>query len=457
MRDGRGHRRLRLRGHRITATMLLVVAAALLAACGSSGSSSSASTSAPASTAAATPKPGTISLWLAGLFATATPGTPYRKWIDAQTARFVTAYPGSKVNVTLLPANNDQFSAKLQAAFSAHQVPDVMLIYSGGYTTPYIPSLLQLNSYVNQTPGMYSSISNWDLSCSNLDCQGGQGQIYGVPIDFGTYGLFYNKALLTKAGLSAPPTTFDQLLADCSTLKAHGILPIAYGDRDGYSTDNWVTYMYASYFAKGDVAKVNDGSLKYADPKLVDPLTLLVKLRSNGCVNQDASTRENASANDYFTSGKAAMVLMYPFVVSQFEQALKTNLGVAPIPVSGTGPLAGTAAGNSFHNFVIPKDAQNQALAFAYVKTATDATAGRQLVSILATPPANLAAQASITDPTVAFFAKLGQNPGIPLLDSVIPVNLALYYYKQLQAAFAGTTSPQQAMSNVDAQRAQLP
>ena len=38
----------------------------------------------------------------------------------------------------------------------------------------------------------------------------------------------------------------------------------------------------------------------------------------------------------------------------------------------------------------------------------------------------------------------------------MIPVNLALYYYKQLQAAFAGTTSPQDAMQNVDDERQQL-
>src|SRR4026207_2228991 len=145
------------------------------------------------------PRAGTIDVWLAGLFATATPGSAYRNWIDAQNTRFEQQYPGSKVNITLLPANNDQFSAKLQAAFTSKQVPDVMLIYSGGYTTPYIPSLLQLNKYIDASSGMYDSISNWDLSCADLDCQDGKGQIYGAPIDFGSYGLFYNKDLLQQA------------------------------------------------------------------------------------------------------------------------------------------------------------------------------------------------------------------------------------------------------------------
>jgi ABC-type glycerol-3-phosphate transport system substrate-binding protein len=438
---------------RLRLLVVLALAALLTAAgCGGGSSSSSSSSSAPSGK----PKAGAIEIWLAGLFATATPGTPYRQWIDAQTARFEKAYPGSSVKVTLLPANNDQFSAKLQAAFTAHQVPDLMLIYSGGYTTPYIPSLLKLNDHIDANSGMYSSISNWDLSCANLACDNGKGDIYGIPIDFGSYGLFYNKALFSQAGIAAPPTTYDELLADCKIFKSKGIIPLAYGDRDGYSTDNWVTYNYVSYFDTGDVAKLNDGSMSYSDPKVVDPLKALVQFREQGCVNPDASTRENASANTYFTSGKAAMVQMYPFVIPDFEKALKDNLGVAPLPTSGSGALNGKSAGNSFHNWVIPKDAKNPDLAFAYAKLASDATAGADVATMLGTPPANLGAQSNLTDPNVKFFATLAADPGIPLLDSVIPVNLALYYYKQLQAAFSGSTSPEDAMKNVDNERARL-
>ena len=447
------HRLMFTGWRRALALVAATVAVAALAGCG--GSSSSSDSSSGGGSVNTKPASGTIDVWLAGLFATATPGTAYRNWIDAQDKRFEEAYPGSKVNITLLPANNDQFSAKLQAAFTSGQVPDVMLIYSGGYTTPYIPSLLELNKYIDASSGMYDSISNWDLSCADLDCQDGSGKIYGVPIDFGSYGLFYNKSMLADAGVT-PPKTFDELLAACDKLKASGVIPIAYGDRDGYSTDNWVTWAYASYFDTGDVAKVNDGSLKYTDPKLVQPLTQLTELKKHNCVNSDASTRENASANTYFTSKKAAMVQMYPFVIADFEKALGKDLGVTRLPTFSDGPLADKAAGNSFHNWVIPAKAKNPDLAFAYIKIASDQQAGADLASMVGSPPANKDALDGISDPNVKFFAGLGSDAGIPLLDSVIPVNLALYYYKQLQAAFAGTTSPQDAMQNVDDERQQL-
>lgn len=433
------------------------IAASLLALAACGGGGSSGQNAAASGSAASPPKAGTINLWLAGLFATATPGTPYRQWVNSQVSRFQAKYPGSKVNVTLLPANNDQFSAKLQAAFTSGQVPDAMLLYSGGYTTPYEPKLTPLNSYVNSSPGMYNSISAWDLSCAGLDCQGGKAQIYGVPLDFVSYGIFYNKAMFKNAGIAAPPANFSELLTDCTKLKSTGVIPIAYGDRDGYSTDNWVTYMYSSYMDSGDIAKVNAGTLPYTSPKLVTPLQQLVQLRTAGCVNPDASTHENADANNYFLSKKAAMVLMYPAVVSQFEKALGSNLGVFRVPVSGNGPLAGKVAGNSSHNFVIPKGAKNPALAFAFIKTATDETAGKQLLSILGDPTLNRAAAASTgKDPIIRFFLQEAASPAMPLLDSVVPAKIALFYYKQLQAAFAGHATPAAAMQSVEASAKQL-
>ena len=108
--------------------------------------------------------------------------------------------------------------------------------------------------------------------------------------------------------------------------------------------------------AKGDISKVDAGKMKYADPKLVKPLEALTQFKKQGCVNPDASTHENNDANTYFTSGKAAMVLMFPFVIKDFEKALGKNLGLARLPQSGPNP--GRTASNSFHNWVIPKNAE---------------------------------------------------------------------------------------------------
>jgi ABC-type glycerol-3-phosphate transport system substrate-binding protein len=401
--------------------------------------------------AARTADGGSITVWLSGTYAGATPGSTYRKWLDGIKARYEKRYPGSKVTYVLTPINNAQFTAQIAAAFASKRVPDAMLVYSGGYTTPYmLSSLEKLNSYVGSTKGFYATQTAWDLSCLNLTCKNGTGDIYAIPNDEGTYALFWNKALFRKAGVAAPPTTYAQLLADCKKFKAQGIIPLAYGDRDGYSTDNWVTYDYSSYMAPGDINLVNAGKMKYSDPKLVRPLEQLVKFKQQGCVNPDASTHENNDANTYFTSGKAAMVQMFPFVIKAFEQALGKNLAVARLPQSG--PHPGRSSANSFHNWVIPKNAHNKTGAWEFIQMAVDKQGASSLASIVGALPTNKQAIAGIKDPLSKFFLKVAAHPQIPLLDSVVPLKVALLYYQQLQQAFSGKETPLKAMQNVDAQ-----
>ena len=226
--------------------------------------------------------------------------------------------------------------------------------------------------------GMYDSISNWDLSCADLDCQDGNGKIYGVPIDFGSYGLFYNKSLLSKAGVATPPTTFDELLAACDKLKASGIIPIAYGDRDGYSTDNWVTWDVRLVLRHGRRREGQRRQLKYSDPKLVQPLEQLDGAEEAQLRQLRRQHPREHDANSYFTSGKAAMVQMYPFVIADFEKALGKDLGVTGCRRSAMGRWPPRPPANSFHNWVIPKKAKNPDLAFEFIKIASDQTGGRR-------------------------------------------------------------------------------
>jgi raffinose/stachyose/melibiose transport system substrate-binding protein len=438
---------------RVLIAMLVTVLALGLAACGGDDDDDESGSDSGSSGQTAKPKPGTLELWVGGNFAGATPGTPYRKWLDSQIDRFKAENKGSDVKITLLSTDNEQVAAKLQAAFQAKKAPDMMLFYSGGYTTPYENQLLELNPYFDKTPGFFDSLSGMDLSCEDLDCKGGENTIIAVPQDFGTYGLFYNKAMFKKAGVEAPIEDWDGLLSACAALKKTGVTPITFGDRDGYSTDNWVTLMYGSYFEDGDVAKVNDGELKYSDPKLVKPLEQISQLREQGCLNKDASTRENFDANSDFTSGKSAMVLMYPAVIPDFKKKLGKDLGIMPIPQASDGPLAGRSVGNAFYNYVITKQSDNPGLAWEFIKVASDKTAAGELLTILGTPPALKGVDESLVkDEFVQFFVDASQDPAMPVLDSVIPVPVALTFYKELQQSTSGKKTPQEAMESMDEQ-----
>jgi len=81
-----------------------------------------------------------------------------------------------------------------------------------------------------------------------------------------------------------------------------------------------------------------------------------------------------------------------------------------------------------------------------YVVPASDKAAGEGIATLLGNPPANVAADAGIASPLLKYMAAKVKDPGIPLLDSVLPNSTALYLYKQLQLAFSGKATPQEAM-----------
>jgi ABC-type glycerol-3-phosphate transport system substrate-binding protein len=204
----------------VVAALTIALAAAAFASAGLAGSR------------AAGAEGGPITVWLSGTYAGATPGSTYRKWLDGVKARYEKTYPGSSVKFVLTPINNAQFTAQIAAAFASKKVPDAMLVYSGGYTTPYmLSSLEKLNDLVAATQGFYASQTAWDLSCLNLDCKGGQGDIYAIPNDQGTYALFYNKALFRQAGVAARrrPTRSSSPRAPSSRRRESSRSPTATG------------------------------------------------------------------------------------------------------------------------------------------------------------------------------------------------------------------------------------
>ncbi len=441
---------------------VLVALATVLASCGSAAtpapstppaSAPPATSQAPASTAAespspATPAPATLELWLGGILTTATPGSDARKWVDEQIARFKQANPGSDVNISLLPPNNDQLAAQVQAAFAAGNVPDVMMLYSGSYTLAYQSGLMPLNDFVNATPGFYDSMSLWDLSCQDYDCQNGQGKIYGVPSDAYSFLLYYNQDLLTQAGISGPPATYDELYQDCALLDGKGIVPFVYGDQDGYTTVNLLVDNIISYWEPGDVQKFEQGQLKFTDPKWVDALKPILAMRDHNCVNKDASTLEQLHSADLFTSEKGAMFEGQPQFLPYFKP-IYDKVQVAKLPRSGNGPLNSGVIGSSGDDWVVPAAAKNPQLAWELIKTFSDQAAGASMIDDLGSPPCNVAAQAGIDDPHVQAAFNLIKTATLPEMDIVMSQATALFLYKHLQLGFAGQETAEQVMEAV--------
>src|SRR5947207_935797 len=69
------------------------------------------------------------------------------------------------------------------------------------------------------------------------------GKQYGIPWDMGMIGFWYNKKEFSSAGISAPPTTWDDFLADIGKIKAKGVAPIAIAGKDMWPSMHLWTYL----------------------------------------------------------------------------------------------------------------------------------------------------------------------------------------------------------------------
>ena len=70
----------------------------------------------------------------------------------------------------------------------------------------------------------------------------GDSKVYSLPFASQTLGLFINKDVFAKAGLT-PPTTWDEFITVSKALKEKGIIPLA----NGLGT-SWFNEMFVAIF-----------------------------------------------------------------------------------------------------------------------------------------------------------------------------------------------------------------
>lgn len=357
-------------------TMLAVCAAtvALAAAgCGNSsnsgqsggGNSSGGSSTAsgiPAcggsSSAAAPSGSGTLTVWIMdGSLATATS--------SQLNAEFQQKYPGWKVNFQI--QEWDGIGAKLNKALSSSTPPDVVEL--GNTQAVSYAQAGELEDVTGKSNEFNCSQWNKALALSGSY----QGKQYSVPFYGANRTVIYRKDMFTKAGITAPPTSNAEWLADMSKLKS------------AYSTDSefqamylpgeeWYTLLSFVWDQGGDVAKA-DSSGKFtaslATPQAQAGIDFYKQLYQASGTTAPKDTDEATPAQaDVMAKdgGHVAQIIGLPWEeagVVKDDPQLASQLGAFPIPSKTAGQSAPVFLGGS--DLGIAANSKNQAAAEAYV------------------------------------------------------------------------------------------
>ena len=342
---------------------LLGVVVLTISACSSGTPSSAPASVAPTtaasvapSTAAASeaPKAVTVKWWH---ITTGEPGkTDFQAIADAYTA----AHPNVKIEVTVL--ENEAFKTKL-AATPADGYPDLFQSWGGGIMAAQVDAGLLKD--------ITSDIASWKdtVNAGAMSIYSYKGAQYGVPWDMGMIGFWYNKALFTAAGISAPPTTWDDFLADVTKLKTSGVAPLAIAGKDEWPSMHLWTYLVLRNGGGDALAKMVQSGNWNTDACTAagNDVLALNKLNPYQAGYKSAVYNDEAAA---VGNGKAAMELMGQWAPSvQKDQSagkkgLGDNLGWFPFPTVTGGTGAATDGVGGGNGIAVGKNASPEALDF---------------------------------------------------------------------------------------------
>ena len=309
--------------HTPTAAVLLALTSVLLTACTAKAPAQ------PTSTTADDPEHASLTYWYWG--ESDAPGA--NAWMKDRVGEYQKLHPG--VSIAVVPQATDTLIGAFATAAQTRSGPDIATQWAT------IPVLSQAWA------GAITPISDlvpddqrktWIGVQENTD----RGKLWGVPLYVIGVPMAYNKTLFARAGLSQPPTTFDELRGDCAALKRVGVTPIGGGNKDGY----FGAWFFAN-FGKQQLDDVSDlkqavtGKQNISDAKFTGFYAALETLRRDGCLNDDIASLTLDQGMSKFASGQAAMAWGTDGIVNSWVTKLGANaVGVAPTPVWGTGKLA---------------------------------------------------------------------------------------------------------------------
>ena len=156
---------------------------------------------------------------------------PSKSFLTKGVDLFEKANPNINVKIVQEPmASSTAFDTLLQSSELAGTTPDIGQLYVGGQVIQNAKFLDPLNKLLGQS--YINSLTGWQFVTKNYATK---GTVYAVPYGKGYYyTVYYNKKDFAKAGITTTPTTWTALVADAKKLKAKGITPFEFGEKEGY-------------------------------------------------------------------------------------------------------------------------------------------------------------------------------------------------------------------------------
>ncbi len=236
---------------------------------------------------------------------------------------------------------NDQYMDVIKTRLIGDAAPDVF--YLDAFEAPL---LMKYDVLSPLSPDIKANFSLADFEAPLLNAFKYKDQIYGLPKDFSTLALFYNKKAFQEVGLNQPPKTWEELRKYSKKLtidKNHDGKIEQYGF--GITPD--LSRQYFMIKAYGGKLVDKNGNCAFDTPEALKGLQLVIEQYRIDKTSAQPSDVGASSGSEMFGQGKAAMVIegswAIPFLKDTFPNI---DFATAEVPtVNGKkGTMAYTVA-----------------------------------------------------------------------------------------------------------------
>ncbi|MEO8557212.1 MAG: extracellular solute-binding protein [Actinomycetota bacterium] len=365
--------------------------------------------------------------------------------LQKQVVAWEALHPGITVKTDLVPF--DGADKKYTDAANAGSQPDIFRADIGW--TPTFADAGMLLDLTSSFPADFQS----QFLPAPMGTALYAGGMYGIPQVTDALGLQCNKALLTEAGLSAAPTSWDELVS--AGTKVTDLANQKYGfymRGDSYWSQPFIWGWGGTLFSVNDQGKVTNIGVN--SPESVSGWTYLKEkiLGTVAPATWDFKT-DYDNMNAGFKAGTTMCILQGPWQVADILKGAAftdpTNLVIAPVPAGVDGKTGSPVGG---HNWVVAKDvganADKTAAVASFLTYMTAPEQQATLAKSLGLLPTNIAAYAIpdvASDPLInqwnAVLAAATNRSGVPGSSAIYDS-----FTKNYQAFLIGDATAQAAL-----------
>jgi multiple sugar transport system substrate-binding protein len=252
-----------------------------------------------------------------------------KKGFQAIVDAFSAANGSTKVTVNTVDHGTfqNQISSYLQGTpedvftwFSGHRM---RFFADQGLATPIDDAWNAVKS--NYTSGFAGSVT------------GNDGHVYGIPVDYYPWAVFYRKDVFAQHSYTVP-TNWDAFKALCVQMKKDGLIPIAMADKDGWPAQGTFDILNLRLNGYDFHTELLTGKQKWTDPRVAAVYKKWSEITDYYSPGLAGATWQQGA--DQVVRKQAGMYLLGLFVASQFAATNNPDdlnqLDFFPFPDMGT-------------------------------------------------------------------------------------------------------------------------